>query len=88
MNSLFATPSLPLASHIFLHNKAKLVRVERDPERNRAVFVFDCTPEAGFELEIQFQQSQDCKLFSVRDSLLDRAIRVKREAEGGHVPTK
>lgn len=88
MIPLFTTPSLPLASHIFLHNKAKLLRVERDPERNRAVFVFDCTPEAGFELEMHYQQSQDCKLFGVRDSLLDRAIRVKREAEDSNARNK
>ena len=39
--------------------------------------MFDCTPEAGFVLEMDFQDSEDCKLFRVRESLLDRAIRTK-----------
>lgn len=88
MSRVFTTASLPLASHIFLHNKAKLLNIEHDPERKRALFVFDCTPEAGFDLEMQYQESQDCKLFGVRDSLLDRAIRVKREAEDANAQSK
>jgi hypothetical protein len=84
----FTTPTLPLATYIFIHKKAKLLRVEYDHVRRRSVFVFDCAPELGDEITMEYQSSSECKMFGVRDSLLDRAVRVMREAEGSNAPHK
>jgi hypothetical protein len=77
----FITPLLPLATFLFFRKKAKLLRIEWDRFRRRTVFIFDCSPEQGMNLELEFQSSEDCKLFGVRDSLLDRSVRAMRAAE-------